>query len=353
MIATLRPRRFPAGAESGTIRSMGEPASPGSEEMVLAFLAESGDEFVSGEAISDKLGFSRAAVWKHVNALREQGYRIDAVPARGYRLVEIPDRLGDLELRPLLNTHDVGHVLHWFAEVGSTNDVAKQLADEGASHGEVVVAESQTAGRGRRGRAWASPAGRNLYASVVLRPELPPTRAPELTLLASVALCQAVRQAGVTAASIKWPNDVLAHGKKLAGILTEMGAELDQVQWVVLGFGVNVNAGPEDFPPEVRDLATSLAIERGEPVPRALFAAAALTTLEEWLDRHAAEGFAPVRDAWRSMSDTLGREVRVTGAGEEVVGVAADIDEGGALLVRTATGLRHVYAGDVETLRPR
>ncbi len=320
--------------------------------MVLAFLAESGDEFVSGEAISDKLGFSRAAVWKHVNALRAQGYRIDAVPARGYRLVEIPDRLRELELRPLLNTHDIGNVLHWFEEVGSTNDVARQLAEEGAAHGEVVVAEAQSAGRGRRGRAWSSPPGRNLYASVVLRPELPPTRAPELTLLASVALCQAVRQAGVSA-TIKWPNDVLVRGKKVAGVLTELGAELDQVQWIVLGFGVNVNAGPDDFPPEVREIATSLAIERGEAVPRALFAAATLTTLEEWLDRHAAEGFGPVRDAWRSMSDTLGREVRVTGAGEEIVGLATDIDEGGALLVRTATGLRHVYAGDVELLRPR
>src|SRR5512134_2646802 len=127
---------------------MPQPAHPESEELVLAFLAEAGDEFVSGEAISDKLGLSRAAVWKHVNALRGQGYRIDAVPARGYRLVEIPDRLGELELRPLLNTHDVGQTLHWFEEVGSTNDVAKRLAEEGAAHGEVVVAECQTAGRG-------------------------------------------------------------------------------------------------------------------------------------------------------------------------------------------------------------
>ncbi len=331
---------------------MAEPAPPGSEEIVLAFLAESGDEYVSGEAISDKLGLSRAAVWKHVNALRAQGYRIDALPARGYRLVEIPDRLGELELRPLLNTHDLGQVLHWFAEVGSTNDVAKQLAEEGAGHGEVVVAEAQSAGRGRRGRAWTSPPCRNLYASVVLRPDLPPARAPELTLVASVALCQAVRQAGV-AAMIKWPNDVLSRGKKLAGVLTEMGAELDQVQWVVLGFGVNVNAAPGDFPPDVLPGATSLAIERGEPVPRALFAAAALTRLEEWLDRHAADGFAPVRDAWRSMSDTLGRDVRVTGSPEPVEGVAEDLDLDGALLIRTGDGLRRVVSGDVETLRAR
>jgi len=329
---------------------MSDPAR--SEELVLAFLAEAGDEFVSGEAISDKLGLSRAAVWKHVNALRAQGYRIDAVPARGYRLVEIPDRLGELELRPLLNTHDLGHALHWFEEVGSTNDVAKRLADEGASHGEVVVAESQTAGRGRRGRTWTSPAGRNLYMSAVLRPDLPPSRAAELTLLASVAVCQAVRQAGVSS-GIKWPNDLLAGGRKLAGILTEIAADPDRVQWLVLGIGVNVNLRQDEIPDELRPIATSLAIERGEPVPRALFAAAVLSALEEWLDRHQEEGFAPVREAWKSMSDTLGREVRVRTNDTDLVGVAEDVDGAGALLVRTGEGLERVLAGDVEMLRPR
>jgi len=235
---------------------------PESEELVLAFLAEAVDEFVSGEAISDKLGLTRAAVWKHVDALRSQGYRIDAVPARGYRLVGIPDRLTPLELRPLLNTHDVGREVHWFEEIASTNDRAKELADDDAEHGEVVVAETQTAGRGRRGRAWASPARRNLYFSVVLRPDLPPVRAPELTLVASLAICDALRQAGVDA-GIKWPNDLLASGKKIAGILTELAAEPDRVDWVVLGVGVNVNSRREDFPDELRDTATSILLERG------------------------------------------------------------------------------------------
>ena len=332
---------------------MPEPARPGSEELVLAFLAEAGDEFVSGEAISDKLGLSRAAVWKHVNALRSQGYRIEAVPARGYRLLEIPDRLGELEVRPLLNTHDVGQALHWYEEVGSTNDVAKELADEGALHGEVVIAERQSAGRGRRGRSWSSPPRKNLYLSVVLRPDLPPARAPEVTLLAAVAVCQAVRRAGVASAAIKWPNDVLASGRKLAGVLTEMAAEVERVQWLVVGIGVNVNAAAGDFPDELRELATSVLIERGDPVPRALFAAALLTALEEWLDRHAAEGFAPVRAAWREMSDTLGREVRVRVGSADLVGLAEDVDETGALLVRTASGLERVVAGDVEMLRGR
>jgi BirA family biotin operon repressor/biotin-[acetyl-CoA-carboxylase] ligase len=324
---------------------MAEVAS-GSEELVLAFLAEAGDDFVSGEAMSGKLGLSRAAVWKHVNALRGQGYRIEAVPARGYRLTAIPDRLGALEIGPLLNTQDLGQTLHCSDELPSTNDRARELADAGASHGEVVVAESQSAGRGRRGRNWASPPGRNLYLSVILRPNLPPQRAPEITLVASVAACDACRKAGVEV-GIKWPNDLLVGGRKVAGILTELSAEPDLVHWVVLGIGVNLNSGPGDFPAELRGQATSLSIERCQPVPRALFAAALLSELEQWLDRHAAEGFGPIREAWRERSVTLGREVRVDAEGGEISGVAEDIDASGALLVRGKSGLARVVSGDV------
>jgi BirA family biotin operon repressor/biotin-[acetyl-CoA-carboxylase] ligase len=328
------------------------PEHPDSEELVLAFLAEAGDEFVSGEAISDKLGLTRAAVWKHVNALREQGYRIDAMPARGYRLVAVPDRLTALELRPLLNTHDLGQVLHSFDAIGSTSDHAKALAEEGAGHGEVVIAETQTSGRGRRGRSWVSPPRKNAYFSAVLRPDLPPARAPELTLVASVAICDALRHANV-APGIKWPNDLLVGGRKIAGILTELAAEPEGIQWVVLGIGVNVNARPEDFPEELRGEATSVLIERGEPAPRALLVAACLTALEGWLDRHAEEGFAPIRQAWRERSVTLGREVLVRAEGRELVGTAEDIDDSGALLVRAGDGLERILAGDVSLLRAR
>ena len=329
---------------------MAEPGS--SEELVLAFLAEAGDEFVSGEAISDKLGLTRAAVWKHVNALRAQGYRIDAVPARGYRLAEVPDRLTPLELRPLLNTHDVGRELYCYEELGSTNDRARELAEEGAEHGTVVVAETQTAGRGRRGRPWVSPPGKNLYLSVVLRPELAPVQASELTLVASLAVCDALRQAGVDA-GIKWPNDLVASGKKIAGILTELAAEPERVHWVVVGVGVNVNARAEDFPEELRREATSVLLERGAPAPRALFAAACLTALEGWVDRHADEGFGVVRDAWRERSVTLGREVLVRTDGREIRGTAEDIDDQGALLVRGPEGRERILVGDVALLRPR
>lgn len=327
-----------------------EPSS--SEELVLGFLAEAGDEFVSGEAISDKLGLTRAAVWKHVESLRGHGYRIDAVPARGYRLTGVPDRLTALELRPLLNTHDLGQVIHHFDATSSTNDRARELAEEGADHGEVVIAESQTGGRGRRGRVWVSAPGRNVYFTVVLRPELPPARAAELTLVAAVATCDALRQAGVQA-TIKWPNDVLVGERKITGILTELASEPDRIRWAVVGIGVNVNMSAAEFPPELRETATSILIERGTPAPRALFVAACLTALEGWLDRLAEDGFAPVRLAWRERTSTLGREVVVQTGGRDVVGLAEDIDLDGALLVRTGAGIERILTGDVVHLRAR
>lgn len=317
-----------------------------SDEMVLSLLAEGGDDFTSGEVISVKLGITRAQVFKHIESLRLRGYRIDALPMRGYRLAGVPDRLTELEIGPLLSTHDLGHPLHWFEEIGSTNDEAMQLAAEGALHGECVIAETQTAGRGRRGRRWLSPPRKNLYLSLVLRPELLPARASELTLVAAVAVCEAVRAIGpaLAEARIKWPNDVEVRGKKIAGILTEMASAPDTVQHVVLGIGVNLNMAAEEFPPELHDAATSVLAETGEPAPRALFTAALLAILERWIDRHAEEGFAPVRARWLQLASTLGKRVRAGG----VEGVAEDLDERGALLVRSEGGLVSVHAGDVE-----
>jgi BirA family transcriptional regulator, biotin operon repressor / biotin---[acetyl-CoA-carboxylase] ligase len=323
------------------------------QEIILGFLADGRDEYTSGEALSAKLGLSRTAVWKHVQSLRIKGYRIDAVPARGYRLVDVPDRLSPLELAPLLSTHHLGQVIHFHETLPSTNATAFKLAVEGAEHGEVVVTEQQTAGRGRRGRTWVSPAGVNLYCSAILRPELPPQRAPELTLVAAVALAESLREAGAEA-FIKWPNDVQLQGRKVAGILTELSAEPERVHFVILGLGVNLNLQPADLPPEVAPLATSLLHALGRPINRALFTASLWNRLEEWLDRHHETGFEPVRLRWKELSSTLGQEVLVRTDRTELRGVAEDIDEAGALLVRTGEGrLERVLAGDVEQLRPR
>jgi len=340
----------PAGALASSSSSTSSEQT--NESLVLGFLVDSEDGFTSGEALSGKLGLSRTAVWKHVEALRAKGYRIDAVPARGYRLVEVPDRLSPLELLPLLNTRELGQSIQHFETTGSTNEVAFRRAQEGAVHGEVVIAEQQTRGKGRRGRAWVSPAGLNLYLSAILRPELPPQRAPELTLVAAVALAEALREAGARA-FIKWPNDVQVEGLKIAGILTELSAEPERVHFVVLGIGVNLNVRQADFPPELAGMATSLWDARGAKVPRALFTAALLSRLEEWLDVHADFGFEPVRDAWKQLSSTLGQQVVVRTERTEFQGFAEDVDAAGALLVRTADGrLERVLAADVERLRP-
>ena len=323
------------------------------EELILGFLAESGEDFTSGEALSSKLGLSRTAVWKHVEALRGKGYRIEAIPARGYRLVEVPDRLTQLELAPLLATHDLGRTIHFHETLASTNELAFRLAHDGAEHGEVVVTEQQTAGKGRRGRTWVSPPGLNLYFSAILRPELPPQRAPELTLVAAVALTEVLREAGAEA-SIKWPNDVQIDGRKVAGILTELSAEPERVHFVVVGIGVNLNAQPEHFPEDLRATATSLAMARGQRVPRALLAASLWNRLEEWLDLHQEVGFDAVRQRWKELSSTLGQDVLVRTDRREFRGLAEDIDTSGALLVRTEDGsVERVLAGDVERLRPR
>ncbi|QRK07018.1 biotin--[acetyl-CoA-carboxylase] ligase [Archangium violaceum] len=330
-----------------------ENAEQTQQELILGFLADGRDEYTSGEALSAKLGLSRTAVWKHVQSLRGKGYRIDAVPARGYRLVDVPDRLSPLELTPLLSTHHVGQAIHFHPSLPSTNEAAFRLAADGAEHGEVVITEQQTAGKGRRGRTWVSPTGLNLYFSVILRPELPPQRAPELTLVAAVALAEALRETEAEAL-IKWPNDVQLGGRKVAGILTELSAEPERVHFVVLGIGVNLNAGPEDFPPEVAATATSLSQVLGRRVNRALFTAALWGRLEEWLDLHHEVGFDPVRQRWTELSSTLGQEVLVRTDRSELRGVAEDIDVSGALMVRTAEGsLERVLAGDVEQLRPR
>jgi BirA family biotin operon repressor/biotin-[acetyl-CoA-carboxylase] ligase len=317
-----------------------ESSEQTNEELILALLVDAGDELISGEALSGKLGLSRTAVWKHVESLRRKGYRIEAIPARGYRLVEVPDRVSPLELSPLLNTSEIGREIHYYETVESTNDLAFQLATEGALHGEVVIAERQTHGKGRRGRTWVSPARLNLYCSVILRPELHPQRAPELTLVAAVALAETLRQTGVDA-WLKWPNDVHIQGRKVAGI-----------RFAVMGIGVNLNSTAADFPPDVAGTAVSVCEARQRRVPRALFTASLWTALEAWLQVHAQQGFAPIRDAWKRMAATLGQEVVVQSERTPLRGKAEDIDDGGALLVRTPSGkLERVVAGEVEELQ--
>lgn len=321
------------------------------EQQVLSFLVDSGEEAVPSEMIAKKLGVPAAQALHALEGLRARGYRIEA-RGKGWKLTGFPDRLGENELEPLLQTRDVGRTLKYFEETSSTSQIAWGLGDEGAPHGTVVVANHQTKGRGRNGRSWVSPPGLNLYFSILLRPEVPPAHAPELTLVAAVAVCEALRDAGCERARIKWPNDVEIGGRKAVGVLTEMSANEEGVDFVVVGIGVDVNMQPEDMPAEIKDIATSVRIALGKPYSRARLLARVLERFETWLDRFEDEGFAVVRARWTALSSTIGAKVRLQLGGKRVEGRAESIDEAGHLIVRTeAGGVEKVVAGDVEHLR--
>jgi BirA family biotin operon repressor/biotin-[acetyl-CoA-carboxylase] ligase len=305
----------------------------------------------SGEALSTLLGVTRSQIWKHVQALRARGYQIEGEPGDGYRLIAAPDRLYPEEIRHGLATRWLARQIEWFEETDSTNRVAHELARAGAAHGTTVVAEGQTAGRGRLGRSFFSPPGANLYTSIVLRPALDTASAPTVILAAAVAVAEAVEATvgDPAAVEIKWPNDVLLGGLKTSGILMEMGAEATRVAFLVLGIGVNLNVPREAFPEEFRALATSLSSHLGRPVERVAFARRLYGTLEGVLDLHAARGFEAVRPRFEARFRMPGRRLRVQEVGGgELAGTCLGIDADGALrLRRDDGGIARVVAGDV------
>lgn len=317
------------------------------KERVLQAI-ESAGGFVSGEEISAAIGKSRTAVWKWISELRADGYVIDAVPRKGYRLAGRPDRLYPCEIARHLETDFVGRTVHYLDSVTSTNDEAKALAKEGAAEGLVVVAEEQVKGRGRRGRSWASPPYVGVWSSTVLRPIISPQDAPKVALVAALAAVCAVEEAADLEALVKWPNDVLVNGKKVAGILVEMEAELDAVRFLVIGIGINANLPIEAIPEEARERASTLVRERGQKIDRALLLGRLLTHLERFYLTWQVRGFSPILREVRERTAYLGRDVKVVEHGDSWVGEAVSIAPDGSLLVRAPDGkVRSVYAAEV------
>ena len=318
------------------------------EEAILNALRSRQQEFVSGEELSRMAGVSRTAIWKEIEKLRAEGYKILAQPHSGYQLVGIPDRLTPQELSWNLATKKIGRRIHCYETTDSTMDVAQRLAAAGEPEGSVVVAEAQGKGRGRMGRTWISPKGKGIYLSVILRPDLQLMEIPKITLVAAVAVAQAVEAATGLKPEIKWPNDLLIGGKKIAGILTELNAELNRVNTVVVGIGLNVNTPADKLPAQ----GTSLAEELGAKVDRLELARALLTHLDRSYAQFLQEGIAPILEDWRRFAAFLGRRVRVALEGRTLDGQAVDVDASGALLVRTDTGLvESVSAGEVLVVR--
>jgi BirA family transcriptional regulator, biotin operon repressor / biotin---[acetyl-CoA-carboxylase] ligase len=319
---------------------------------LLQLFKEQPNQFISGEELSQLLGCSRTAVWKHINQLKKQGYEFEAVRRKGYRLIGQPDRLTPAELLPRLTTHTLGRNVTILGQVDSTQILAHERARQGAEEGCLILAEEQLSGRGRMGRAWHSPPGKGIWMSLVLRPRIPLHFTPQLTLLVSVAVCRAIRQITGVKAEIKWPNDILIEGKKVCGILLESSAEDERLLYVVAGIGISVNLSEEDYPPELREKATSLFIESGHRIRREELIASALAELEQLYELYHEEGFGTIRSLWEALSMSLRRTVTITTTAGVTEGYAEALDETGALIVRLPDGsLQKVFSGDID-VRP-
>lgn len=314
------------------------------KEKVLQSLQQA-EGFLSGEALSEQLGVSRAAVWKAITSLREQGYVIDSVTNKGYCLLSSPDILTEESIRSGLKGSLVTEI-HTLEVVDSTNNEAKRWAQKGAPHGSVFVADEQTGGKGRLGRVWKSPPKTGLWFTLLLRPQAAPEQVTNLTLFAGLAVARAIRSLTGCDARIKWPNDVVIGSQKVCGILTEMAAEMESVEYVIPGIGVNVNT--ESFPEEIAYKATSLYLATGKKWSRAAVLQAILLEMEELLNRQQEQGTESVLSEYRENCVTIGRQVSTQRGNIRLSGIAEDITEEGELVVRQSNGsLLTINSGEV------
>ncbi|MDO5298725.1 MAG: biotin--[acetyl-CoA-carboxylase] ligase [Clostridia bacterium] len=302
------------------------------------------NDTVSGQALSEKLGVTRAAVWKQIEQLRQQGFVIESLGRQGYRLVECPDSLMAPVVRQGLDTSWAGREIVYLRSVDSTNRYARQLAQEGAAHGTLVLADEQTAGRGRRGRGWISPAGESIYMTLILRPQAHPSQVAQLSLATALAVAQGITRSCGVEARIKWPNDIVCQGRKVCGMLLEMNADEQSVHDVVAGIGINVHPGAVSE--EIAETAGALDVLCGRTLRRAEIVRGFLRAFEE-VDALMADGEAFMR-AYCEHSATLGRRVQVIGLNGSFIGTALGVTGSGALIVEDEQGKRHeVLAADV------
>lgn len=311
-------------------------------------LAKKG-EHVSGEELAHELAVSRAAVWKHIQALRAEGYMIESSTNLGYSLASTPDLLTPTAVKAGLKTHIIGKNIQYFEETESTNIIAREIAGS-VEEGTVVIAESQTGGRGRMGRKWISPEG-GIWLSIIIKPKIQPLYASRITLLAGVSVAKTIRGYGLPA-KIKWPNDVLINGKKVCGILTEIEAEIDLIDFCVVGIGIDANVDTESFPEEFRETSTSLKKELGSEINRVEFVQKLLEEFESLYLKFQKDGFSPVLEEWRNLSATIGEWVKITTQARTIYGEAIGVDSEGALVLETGDGkLEKIVAGNCEHLR--
>lgn len=315
-------------------------------ENVLGLLRNT-EDYISGEQMSKEFGVSRSMIWKIIKGLRDEGYVIDSVTNKGYKLVEIPDLVTAEEVRSVLDTKTFGRALYAYEEVDSTNVVAKKKAREGATEGTVVIADSQTGGKGRLGKVWHSPGGLGVWMSIIVRPEIPPQDVSGITLVAGLAICKTIGRMTGLPAYIKWPNDIVVNGKKVCGILTEMSAEMDRVNYVIIGMGINVNT--TDFPEELQEIGTSLKMESGKNYRRRDIVAQLLMFFEMYYKQYIQEkSLEGILEAYKPLCITLKNDVRIIDRDNAYWATPLDIDGRGSLIVEKEDGTKEtIVSGEV------
>lgn len=320
-------------------------------DRILSLFRSQNDSYISGQEISNQLNISRAAVWKQVKALRELGFIIDSKHSQGYRLIEAPDLIFGTDIENRLDTEIIGHKVVSVQETDSTNIQIRGMAERGAREGTVLIADRQSAGRGRLGRRWESPSGVNLYCSILLKPQMPVQQAPQLTFLSAVAVAETLNQVCHLDARVKWPNDILVGGAKISGLLNEMNAETEQIHYVILGVGINLNMTADQFPPELNYPATSAFLETGREVDRVLFLKILLERLDRYYREFIEHGFGPIRSRWEALCGVMNQRVSVTLQSGVLTGTVVGLDPDGALRVQSDDGrVERILAGDVRPL---
>lgn len=313
---------------------------------ILTILSTS-NSYVSGQYLCEQLGVSRTAVWKVMNRLKEEGYLIDSVSNKGYRLLSQPDVITNEAILSNLQTKYMGRQVFCYDEVTSTNTVAKRLADEGKAEGTLIVSDKQNQGKGRRGRSWDSQKGTGVFMTVILKPQMKPLYAPMLTLVAALAVNDAIADLTGLDAKIKWPNDIVVNKKKVCGILTELSAEVDYINYIVVGIGINVST--RDFKEELSDKATSILLESGKSINRAQLIAKIMEYLEEYYEQFLkTHDLSAIKEAYTKVLINKDQVVKIISEEDTYTGIARGItDEGHLLVEKENHELIKVYAGEV------
>ncbi|WP_062356419.1 biotin--[acetyl-CoA-carboxylase] ligase [Bacillus kwashiorkori] len=320
-------------------------------KQILDAFRQAGDQFLSGEELARTIGCSRTAVWKYMEELRKDGFQLEAVRKKGYRIIDVPHHFSVNEFYLGLTTEKIGRNLLFFDSISSTQEMAKQRALKGDQEGTIIIADEQTAGRGRMNRQWHSNKGTGIWASLIIRPKIPIQKAPQITLLTAVAIAKAIEEITPNDVSIeiKWPNDIILNGKKVCGILTELQAEENRIQSIIIGFGLNVNQQRADFPQQLEQLATSLSIETNLHFSRSKLLQLICLQFEKLYDTYLKTGFSVIKILWESYSNSIGKTITARTISGNYTGTALGITEDGVLLLQDEKKeIHYIYSADIE-----